>query len=1143
MLLFREYSNLDLIKINEQVLNFWIKNNTFKESVNINKDSFSYIFYEGPPSVNGKPGVHHILSKTIKDIICRYHSLKGEKVIRNAGWDAHGLPIELTIEKKYNIKKKDIGNKISIRDYNNLCNKLVHQYIPYWVNILKKMGFWLDTDNAYLTSCSKYIETVWYLFKYLYNNNLIYKSYSVQPYSPVAGTGLSSHELNIPGTYKLVISKSVIVQFLLDFSTIPSILKEYKKNSIFMLAWTTTPWTLPANSALAINKFLHYVLIVTYNIYHKGKIYIILCKDLVNNVLHDDIFKKVESEFLLNKYHHNSSFFNNHIPYLVLKKFKGSNLLKSKYNRIFDWGHDKKCKNFKILHSNHVNILEGTGIVHLAPTFGIDDNIVCKKNKIKPILCYNKNNELVPIVDLEGKYINNLDNCFSGRYIKNEFIRSDSELNNLPSVDEDIINFLKRKKFIFNTFDYKHKYPHCWRTNKPLIYYPLSCWFLKTSYYKDVMVKLNKKINWIPQEIGKSKFKNWLKNINDWNLSRTRFWGTPIPIWTTKDETEKIVIGSIKELILEINKSINLGFMHKNPFDRFNFDDFSDLNYSSIDLHRENIDDIILVSKKGLPMKRENDILDVWFDSGCMPYASIHYPFENKKLIYDNINFPADFIAEGVDQTRGWFYTLHAISSLLFKSIAFKNVVSNGLVLDIKGNKMSKSKGNSINPLDLLKNYSPDVIRWYMVSNSNTWENLKFNIGHILEIEKKFFHTLYNVYSFFALYANIDFFVYSEKNLISNHILDIWIISELNILIKKVIYNYDNYNINNVVNDIKYFVIRNLSNWYIRLSRHRFWKKKYDKDKISAYQTLYTCLINISKISSPISPFFMDRLYQDLNNTTHIEKFNSVHLCRFPIYIENLINKDLSHNMFLSQKIVSLTLSLRKKCNIKVRQPLNKLIIIINNINFIKNISNFKELILKEINVKSINIYNFFNNPFDVQKKVKVNYSILGPRLGRKVKYLAKAFNLLSNKDVKEFENKGYYNFYYQNKVFKILITEVNFVISDIAGWVYNIHKDIAVFLDIKLNDELVQEGFLRDIINKLQFLRKKNKFNITEYIYIYIYCESELINFFKSKENIILRESLSKAIFFNIEKDLTDKVVFYKFNKYKIGFYLKSFN
>jgi isoleucyl-tRNA synthetase len=1138
-LFFKEYQGLNLYAISLEILQFWIDNDIFKKSVNIDSKS-SYVFYEGPPSVNGKPGVHHIMSKTIKDIFCRYHSLQGKKVLRSAGWDAHGLPIELTIEKKFNIKKKEIGKKISVKDYNSLCCDLVNTFIPFWVNITKKMGFWLDTEFAYKTSDTKYIESVWYIFKQLFIQGLIYKSYSIQPYSPLAGTALSSHELNLPGAYKEVIDPSIMVLFELHYYTLPEKLKKFTDYKIYLLVWTTTPWTLPANSAIAVKKDLDYVVILTYNIFTKKKIYVIIAYALIKNIFIKDIFYEINNLDVF----HNYVFSRNRIPYLILDIFKGIYLLNIKYYQLLEWVPVKDRNNiFYIIHSNHVNMLEGTGLVHISPTFGVDDYLLCKNNNIPSILITNKYNEAIPIVDLEGKYSNCLPGSFAGRYIKEDFILDhDKKFKN--SVDQDIINLLIEDNKLFYSFNYKHMYPHCWRTNKPIIYYPLNCWFLKASKFKFKFIEYNKRINWVPSHVGDLKFNSWLHSINDWNLSRSRFWGTPIPIWKTRDNKEIRVIGSIEELMLEVDKSISSGFMIKNPFKEFVINDFSSTNYSNINLHRENLDNIVLTSDSGQPMMRENDVLDVWFDSGCMPYASIHYPFENVDLIDDNICFPADFIAEGVDQTRGWFYTLHVISSILFKSVAFKNVVSNGLVLDKEGNKMSKSKGNTIDPEELLNKYSPDLLRWYMVNNSNPWDNLKFKLENILEIEKKFFDTLYNVYSFFVLYANIDEFNYIEDDIIINnrHILDQWILSELHILIKNTVYNYEAYNIHSIVKDIRRFVIDNLSNWYVRLSRKRVWKNKYDQDKISCYQTLYMCIINIAKIASPISPFFMDKLYRDLNNVTSLELFNSVHLCKFPLYNNTYINTELSHKMFLVQKITSLVLSLRKKHNIRVRQPLNELIIITNDsYSIVCRLGVLQEWILKETNIKRISFFNYNNNPYTLKKTIKINYKILGPKLGNKIKFLNKELSTLTNQEVLNFENSGFYIFNYQDVSYTICSSDVYFIVSEVKDWRFVSYKDLTIFLDIRLNQKLIEEGFVRDVVNRLQFIRKKHGFNITDNIIVYLYCETNLEYIFIMNQKFICKETLSKKILLNSNKILSNNIEYYDIQSYNIGFYIKK--
>ena len=950
---FKEYKGLDLSKLAVEILDDWERNNSFEKSVTLRKDSPQFIFYEGPPSANGMPGIHHVMARSIKDIFCRYKTLKGFQVNRKAGWDTHGLPIELSVEKELGITKEDIGKKISIEEYNKACKKAVMKYTGVWNDLTRKMGYWVDMSDPYITYESKYIESVWWLLKELYNKDLIYKGYTIQPYSPKAGTGLSSHELNQPGTYQDVSDTTVTAQFKTIESSLPNSLKSYK--NLFLLAWTTTPWTLPSNTALTVGSKIDYSVVSTFNQYTKEFTNVILAKDLVSRVFGNN-FEEVKNKIDLN--------FNpekdKKIPFYINETLKGQELVDIKYEQIWNDSplpHENPENAFRVILGDFVTTEDGTGIVHTAPTFGADDARVAKlaNPPIPALLILDNNNQLVPLVNLQGKFVDEL-GFLGGKYVKNEYY----EQNKVPdkSVDVEIAIKLKEENRAFKVEKYVHSYPNCWRTDKPILYYPLDSWFIKVTDQKDKLVDLNKTINWKPKSTGEGRFGNWLLNANDWNLSRSRFWGIPLPIWKSSDSKETLVIGSLNELKNEIAKSISKGFMIYDPFEEFDPNDMSDSNYQKIDLHKNVVDEIVLCSSLGEKMFRESDLIDVWFDSGSMPYAQWHYPFENKSKIENNEAFPADYIAEGVDQTRGWFYTLHTIAGTVFNSVAYKNVISNGLVLDKNGQKMSKRLGNAVDPFETISNFGPDATRWYMISNANPWDNLKFDIEGIEESKRKFFGTLYNVYSFFALYANIDNFNYSEQeiNLHDRSELDRWIISELNSLISEVDDHYENYEPTKAARAISDFVQLYLSNWYVRLSRRRFWKGSYEQDKISAYQTLYRCLVEISIISSPIAPFFMDRLYKDLVSCTKKSSFESVHHENFPVSNDLEINTSLQNKIRKAQTICSLVLSLRKKEKIKVRQPLSKVMIPFSTELEKKEINDISELIKSEVNVKEIEL-------------------------------------------------------------------------------------------------------------------------------------------------------------------------------------------
>ena len=1093
---FNEYKNLDLINVAENIAAFWHNNDTFHKSVEIREGHPEFVFYEGPPSANGLPGIHHVMARTIKDIFCRFQTQNGKQVFRKAGWDTHGLPVELGVEKELGITKEDIGKKISVEEYNQACRNAVMRYTDIWNDLTKKIGYWVDLENPYITYEPKYMESVWWLLKQLYNKKLLYKGYTIQPYSPKAGTGLSSHELNQPGTYRDVSDTTIVAQFKVKNLSPALQSKISNTENLSILAWTTTPWTLPSNTALTVGADIDYVLVKTFNQYTFEPINIILAKALVNKQFGNKYFETSdEGEF--------SSFQNNHnndskkkIPYEILTEFKGSDLVETTYEQLVPWflPAENPEKAFRVIAGDFVTTEDGTGIVHTAPTFGADDARVAKEAGVPPMLVKDENDNLVPLVDLQGKFIKgeNVPELFAGKYIKNEYY--DNGTAPEKSWDVELAILLKTENKAFKVEKYSHSYPHCWRTDKPVLYYPLDSWFVKMTEVKNRLVELNKGINWKPKATGEGRFANWLENVNDWNLSRSRYWGTPLPIWRTEDLKEEKIIGSVEELINEIEKSVAAGLMSENPFKGFEIGNMSNENYAKIDLHKNIVDEIILVSDSGKPMKRESDLIDVWFDSGAMPYAQLHYPFENKELIDQNKAYPADFIAEGVDQTRGWFYTLHAIATAVFDSVAYKNVVSNGLVLDKNGQKMSKRLGNAVDPFETLAKYGPDATRWYMISNANPWENLKFDIEGIDEVRRKFFGTLYNTYSFFALYANVDGFKYEEAEVQNKPEIDRWILSELNILIKEVKAFYEDYEPTKVARAINTFVNDNLSNWYVRLCRRRFWKGDYTEDKISAYQTLYTCLDTVAKLSAPIAPFFMDRLYQDLNAVTGKDKAESVHLSNFPVADESKIDTDLVEKTHLAQSITSMVFSLRKKENIKVRQPLQKVMIPVLDKKTESQILAVADLIKQEVNVKELQLINAEEASTLIVKQIKPNFKVLGAKLGKDMKTVGAEISAMSSEQIATLEKEGKMNI----AGHEITIDDVEILTKDIPGWTVTSEGRITVALDLTVTDELRAEGVAREFVNRVQNLRKDKDFDLMDRISIQL----EENNPFKSEIN-----------------------------------------
>ncbi|WP_415329320.1 isoleucine--tRNA ligase [Chryseobacterium sp. MMS23-Vi53] len=1122
---FKEYKNLNLIDVAENVAEFWKQNKTFNKSVEIREGQPEFVFYEGPPSANGMPGIHHVMARALKDIFCRYQTQNGKQVFRKAGWDTHGLPVELGVEKELGITKEDIGKKISIEDYNKACREAVMRYTDVWNNLTEKIGYWVDLDDPYITYKSKYMETVWWLLKQLYDKGLLYKGYTIQPYSPKAGTGLSSHEVNQPGAYRDVSDTTVVAQFKTLPETLPAFLQGF--GDVHFLAWTTTPWTLPSNTALTVGPKIDYVLVKTFNQYTFEPINVVLAKALVGKQFAKKYAEGTDEDFT------NYTSETKVIPYQILAEFKGADLVGIKYEQLLQYAlpYQNPENAFRVISGDFVTTEDGTGIVHTAPTFGADDAKVAKEAQpeVPPMLVLDENENPIPLVDLQGRFLSIVNDeiyGFANEYVKGEYLSEDeknTELNiqkeNLKSiiadlkaylsVDERIALKLRKENKAFKVEKYVHSYPHSWRTDEPLLYYPLDSWFVKMTSLRSRLVELNETINWKPKATGEGRFANWLENVNDWNLSRSRYWGIPLPIWRTDDLKEEKIIGSVEELYNEIEKSIAAGFMTENPFKDFVIGDMSEENYALIDLHKNIVDKVILVSDSGRAMKRESDLIDVWFDSGSMPYAQLHYPFENKELIDNNKAFPADFIAEGVDQTRGWFYTLHAIGTAVFDSVAYKNVMSNGLVLDKNGVKMSKSKGNGIDPFETLAVYGPDATRWYMVSNANPWENLKFDIDGIDETRRKFFGTLYNTYSFFALYANVDGFNYSEKDVENRPEIDRWILSELNLLIQEVKAFYEDYEPTRVARAINTFVNDNLSNWYVRLCRRRFWKGDYSDDKISAYQTLYTCLETVAKLSAPIAPFFMDQLYQDLNKVTGKETAESIHLTDFPVADESLIDQDLVEKTHLAQNITSMVFSLRKKENVKVRQPLQKVLIPVLDSKTEEQIAAVSELIKQEVNVKEIQLINAEEAADLIVKQIKPNFKALGPKLGKDMKVVGGEIANFNAEQISTLEKEGKLDV----QGYEITLDDVEISTKDIPGWTVTSDGKTTVALDLTLTDELKSEGIAREFINRIQNLRKDKDFDLTDRINIFVEESSPFINDIKKNEEYISSEVLSNKI------------------------------
>ena len=1132
---FAEYSKFDLSDVNKEILKKWQDGDVFHKSLEIREGHPSFVFYEGPPSANGMPGIHHVIARSIKDIFCRYKTMKGFKVNRKAGWDTHGLPVELGVEKALGITKEDIGKKISVAEYNAACRRDVMKYTKEWTDLTEKMGYWVDLENPYITYDNRYIESLWWLLKQLYNKGLLYKGYTIQPYSPAAGTGLSSHELNQPGCYRDVKDLTVVAQFKIK-NPKPEMAQW---GTPYFLAWTTTPWTLPSNTALCVGPKIDYVSVQTYNAYTGEKMTVVLAKAL----LYTHFNKKAEG-IALEDYKPGDKL----VPFKVVGEYKGPDLVGMEYEQLLPWvkpveldekgdWRDASAKAFRVIPGDYVTVEDGTGIVHIAPTFGADDAFVAKAAGIPSLFMINKKGETRPMVDLTGKFylLDELDEKFvaecvdvakykeyEGRWVKNAYdpqFTVDGKYDEkaaqaAESLDVYICMKMKQANQAFKMEKHVHNYPHCWRTDKPVLYYPLDSWFIRSTACKDRMIELNKTINWKPESTGTGRFGKWLENLNDWNLSRSRYWGTPLPIWRDEDGAE-ICIGSVEELYAEIEKSVKAGFMSENPYKKLGFvpGEYTKENYEKIDLHRPYVDDIVLVSPAGKPMKRETDLIDVWFDSGSMPYAQLHYPFENKELIDSRSYYPADFIAEGVDQTRGWFFTLHAIAAMVFDSVAYKAVVSNGLVLDKNGNKMSKRLGNAVDPFATIEKYGSDPLRWYMITNASPWDNLKFDVEGVEEVRRKFFGTLYNTYSFFALYANVDGFDYSQEEVawMKRPEIDRWILSLLNSLVKEVDAYLNAYEPTRAGRAISDFVNDHLSNWYVRLNRKRFWQGGLTEDKLSAYQTLYTCLETVAKLMAPIAPFYADKLFCDLIAVTGREQVESVHLSDFPVCHEELIDKALEERMQMAQDISSMVLALRRKVNIKVRQPLHVLMVPVLDEHQKESIDAVKSLILNEVNVKDMKFVD--NTAGILVKRIKPDFKKLGPRYGKIMKALAAQIQQMSQDDINAFEKAGAFTLQVEGQEAVIERADVEIISEDIPGWLVANEGRLTVALDITITDDLKKEGLARELVNRVQNLRKSSGFDITDKVNITVASSTEMNDAINDYKEYIANQVLANSI------------------------------
>ena len=1111
---FAEYSKLDLSNVNKEVLKKWQDGDIFHKSLEIREGHPSFVFYEGPPSANGMPGIHHVIARSIKDIFCRYKTMKGYLVNRKAGWDTHGLPVELGVEKTLGITKEDIGKKISVAEYNAACRRDVMKFTKEWTDLTQKMGYWVDLENPYITYDNRYIETLWYLLKELYKKGLLYKGYTIQPYSPAAGTGLSSHELNQPGCYRDVKDTTCTAQFrILDPKPEMTAFGEP-----FFLAWTTTPWTLPSNTALCVGPNITYVAVQTYNPYTGMPMTAVVGKDRL-----DAYFNPKAAELALEDYKVGDKL----VPFKIVAEWKGTELNGMKYEQLTPWVNPGEGA-FRVITGDFVTTEDGTGIVHIAPTFGADDDRVAKANGVPPLMLIDKDGNKRPMVDMTGKYylLEDLDpeyvqanmnaadyDPWQGKFVKNAYDATKGEKD--ETLDVEICMMLKAQNRVFRIEKHVHNYPHCWRTDKPVLYYPLDSWFIRTTACRERMIELNNTINWKPQSTGTGRFGKWLENLQDWNLSRSRYWGTPLPIWRTEDGAEEICIGSVEELYNEIEKSVKAGLMESNPYKELKFQpgEYTKENYEKIDLHRPYVDDVILVSESGKPMKRETDLIDVWFDSGAMPYAQIHYPFENKEIFDDRKVYPADFIAEGVDQTRGWFFTLHAIATMVFDSVSYKAVVSNGLVLDKNGNKMSKRLGNAVDPFATIEQYGSDPLRWYMITNASPWDNIKFDIDGIEEVRRKFFGTLYNTYSFFALYANVDGFDYSEPDVDwkERPEIDRWILSLLNSLVKDVDGFLDTYEPTRAGRAISDFVNDNLSNWYVRLNRRRFWGGGMTTDKLSAYQTLYTCLETVAKLMAPIAPFYADRLFCDLIAATGREKVESVHLSEFPVCNEAMIDKDLEERMQMAQDVSSMVLALRRKVNIKVRQPLQTIMVPVVDAHQQESIEAVKALILNEVNVKEL---KFVDNAAGILvKKIKPDFKKLGPRYGKIMKALAAAIQAMSQDEINAFEKAGTFTLTFEGQEAMIERADVEIISEDIPGWLVANEGRLTVALDITVTENLRKEGLARELVNRIQNLRKSSGYDITDKISVTVLSNDGMDEAIKDFNSYIANQVLAVSV------------------------------